>query len=124
MWEKLKSLLTNDQVFYSLLVLLVALGSFALGQASLAPLKQKLPDSRAVLLIASSTPAQKLASPESKAQNNSTAEIVASRSGTKYHLPNCPGAQQIKEENKIYFTSQGAAAAAGYTKAANCPGLK
>ncbi len=50
--------------------------------------------------------------------------VVASKSGTKYHLPDCPGAKQIKESNKISFASVSAARAAGYTPAANCPGLK
>ena len=49
--------------------------------------------------------------------------VVGSRQGTKYHLPWCSGAQRIKEENKIWFESQAAAEAAGYTPAANCPGL-
>lgn len=53
----------------------------------------------------------------------SSAKLVVSRSGTKYHLLNCPGASQIKEENKVYFDSKEQAAAAGYSPAANCPGL-
>ncbi|MEK7586510.1 MAG: hypothetical protein AAB453_01420 [Patescibacteria group bacterium] len=50
--------------------------------------------------------------------------VVASKNGTKYHLPTCPGAKQIKESNKISFTSPEQATLAGYTPAANCPGLK
>lgn len=50
-------------------------------------------------------------------------QLVASKSGTKYHLPNCPGAKQIKESNKIFFNSVEEATRAGYTPAANCPGL-
>jgi hypothetical protein len=50
--------------------------------------------------------------------------VVASKTGSKYHLPNCPGASQIKPENRITFTSESAAEAAGYTPAANCPGLR
>lgn len=48
---------------------------------------------------------------------------VGSRSGTKYHLPSCPGAGRIKEENKVWFQSAEEARANGYTPAANCPGL-
>jgi len=48
---------------------------------------------------------------------------VASKSGTKYHLPTCPGAQRIIETNKIWFTSKAEAEKAGYTPAANCPGI-
>lgn len=53
-----------------------------------------------------------------------TEAVVASRNGTKYHLPSCPGAKQIKPENKITFSSPQEAEAAGYEPASNCPGLK
>jgi methylphosphotriester-DNA--protein-cysteine methyltransferase len=49
--------------------------------------------------------------------------VVASKSGTKYHLPTCPGAKQIKSTNLITFNSKQEAEAAGYTPASNCPGL-
>ena len=48
---------------------------------------------------------------------------VASKSGTKYHLPWCAGAKQIKEENKIWFTTKEEAEKAGYSPAANCKGI-
>lgn len=48
---------------------------------------------------------------------------VASKSGTKYHLPWCGSAKQIKEENKIWFATKAEAEAAGYTPAANCKGI-
>lgn len=48
---------------------------------------------------------------------------VASKSGTKYHLPWCAGAQNIKEENKVYFRTKEEAEAAGYTPASNCKGI-
>ena len=50
-------------------------------------------------------------------------KYVASKSGAKYHLPWCAGAKRIKEENKVWFDTEEAAIAAGYTPAANCPGL-
>jgi len=53
-----------------------------------------------------------------------TGDIVASKQGSKYHLSSCPGAKQIKPENRVVFPSAAAAAAAGYEPAANCPGLK
>jgi len=49
--------------------------------------------------------------------------IVASQKGSKYHLLSCPGAKQIKEENKIYFANEEDARKAGYEAAGNCPGL-
>ena len=50
--------------------------------------------------------------------------VVASKSGTKYHLPWCSGASTIKEENKIWFDSYEEARKAGYTPAGNCKGLE
>jgi hypothetical protein len=52
-----------------------------------------------------------------------TSKVVVSKNGTKYHLPECSGAKQIKEENKVWFNSIAEAQKAGYTAAANCPGL-
>ena len=49
--------------------------------------------------------------------------VVASKNGTKYHLPFCPGADRILETNKIYFASKAEAEKAGYTPAANCKGI-
>lgn len=48
---------------------------------------------------------------------------VGSKSGSKYHLPNCPGALRISAENKVFFASKEEALAKGYTPAANCKGL-
>lgn len=48
---------------------------------------------------------------------------VASKTGTKYHLPTCAGAKQIKEENKVWFSTKEEAEAAGYTPATNCKGI-
>lgn len=50
--------------------------------------------------------------------------FVASKNGTKYHYPWCSGAQSIKEENKIWFSSKEEAEKAGYQPASNCKGLK
>jgi hypothetical protein len=49
---------------------------------------------------------------------------VGSKNSDKLHFPWCPGAQRIKEENKIWFSSLEKAEAAGYQPAGNCPGLK
>lgn len=51
-------------------------------------------------------------------------QVVASKNGTKYHLPTCPGAKQISDKNKITFNSAEEARAAGYSPASNCKGLK
>lgn len=52
-----------------------------------------------------------------------TGEVVGSKNSTKYHLPWCSGAKRISETNKIVFKTVAEAEAAGYTPAANCPGI-
>lgn len=60
----------------------------------------------------------------SKNTDSSSPVVVASKNGTKYHYPWCPGALRIKEENKITFQTIEEAKTAGYEPAANCPGLE
>ncbi len=50
-------------------------------------------------------------------------QVVASKSGTKYYLPTCTGVDRISDTNKVWFTSVSAAQKAGYSPAANCPGI-
>ncbi len=65
------------------------------------------------------TTSQELVKPIGK----SVGKYVASKNSNKYHLPTCPGALRIKEENKIWFDTKEAAEKAGLTPAANCPGI-
>lgn len=51
------------------------------------------------------------------------ARYVASKNGTKYHLPTCSGAKTIAEANKVWFASKEEAEAAGYAPAGNCKGI-
>ena len=51
-------------------------------------------------------------------------EIVASKNSDVYHYVWCPGANQIKEENKIYFNSTKDAEKAGLRPAKNCKELQ
>lgn len=55
---------------------------------------------------------------------NYQGKVVGSKNSDKYHLPDCPGAKQISEKNKIWFDSIEEAEKAGYKPAANCPGLQ
>ncbi len=48
---------------------------------------------------------------------------VASKTGSKYHLPWCAGARTIKPENLIHFQSKAEAEARGYEPAGNCKGI-
>ena len=131
MLPKFKSFLANDLLFYSVLLILIAVGSFGLGRLSVSGtkvpekplfLKENITSASVVNAVPAAT-----ASTSVKAEVatvSKTAAVVGSKSGTKYHLPNCPGAKRIKPANLISFETIDAAKAAGYTPAANCPGLK
>ena len=137
--KKLKRFINDDAVFVSILLVLVGFGSFILGQQSVTRLenvgtsKVSLLANSAVIVdvpqvdekvtvsqpqvISDTKPSELTSKPIS------TTKYVASKSGTKYHFLTCPGAKQIKEDNKIYFNSTAEAESAGYTPASNCPGL-
>jgi hypothetical protein len=107
----------ENELFVGLLLVLVATLSFGLGRMS------KIEDSREPVKI------DQIASMASTSINTAVPqaaegrEYVASKNGTKYHLPWCSGAQRISEANKIYFKSKDEAERAGYSPAANCKGL-
>lgn len=137
MLEKLKSLILNDQVFYSLLIIMVAIISFWLGRLSLLTETTLVEPSVNRVEVKQTELNQKESfsdnnqdtkPPTTKLNNDFSevgeAKVVGSRSGTKYHLTTCPGAKQIKPENLINFSSVAAAEAAGYKPAANCPELQ
>lgn len=116
----------QDVLLVSTMVLL-AMTSFGLGRLSerstpLDPVTLYLPggDPAAAALVS--------ASPGQVGQSVATASAgsayVASRNSDVYHAPECSGAQRIKEENKIWFTTQEEARAAGLRPAANCPVLE
>lgn len=129
MYKKLKSLLADDLVFTSLLLCCVAIVAFLLGRASVheivkteprtGPTVRQTALAPTAVLQSSSTTATSAATPQ-PSDSSETGPIVASKSGTKYHLTTCPGAKQIKTENKIYFATVAAAEASGYAPASNC----
>ncbi len=121
MLEKFKYFLQNDQLFYGLIVILVAVASFSLGRASMTPIVAKNTIPPVTLL---SVPLPVSIPMVTAGEDLETGQLVASKSGSKYHLISCPGAKQIKAENKIFFTSKVQAEAAGYKPAANCPELQ
>ena len=109
----------------ALIIVLVATASFGLGRLSVNAGKGytvhiENPDLSAAALVGQKSTVDPGAPP---AQVASEGEVVASKSGSTYHLPWCPGAAQIKEENKVWFATPQAAQAAGYRPAKNCKGL-
>lgn len=121
MREKLKSLILSDHGFYSLLVILVGFGGYFLGyeEASVKNI-ERLPRSE---VVEEKAVEKALEAKVVKTPTSQEAAVVASKSGTKYHLPSCPGAAQIKSDNRLEFDSIAEAEAAGYKPATNCPGL-
>jgi len=139
--KKFKSLLANDQFFIVAVVFLVGILSFGLGRWSVLPPNLSASPIISIEEISNagrstiSEEPERLpeetdsrptgVSNESRVVTGITSDlvVVASRNGSRYHLPSCPGAKQIKPENLITFSSVAEARAAGYTPAANCPGL-
>lgn len=109
----------NDILIITIFVF-TALASFGLGRISVddrQPVAYELPS-----LPASAT-SLALANHSFPVSGDVAEQLVGSKNGSKYHLLTCPGAFQIKEENKVYFESILQAKASGYEPAKNCPGL-
>ncbi len=134
MLKKLKPLLADDSFYMASLLVLVGISSFGLGRLSVAP-EAGIAAATVSSALSSEQGLQKAVVNTEIATNSATVTertevsnqvlpFVASKSGTKYHKVTCPGAKQIKVDNKIYFATPTEAKAAGYTPAANCPGLQ
>lgn len=116
--------LENKEVFTVLTIILVAFASFGLGRLSKierSAFPVRVENTAAAIEGVEKELPKTLAIPKQVSAKEGS--YVASKTGEKYHLPWCSGAQRIKEENKIWFDSKEAAEQAGYTPAANCKGL-
>ena len=125
MWEKLKRFIEQDTWCYAGLLCLCSLLSFGLGRQSVLENSVTVvpADTSRIMITRHDTHApQPAAAPVGEGSDVAVA-VVASRSGTRYHYTHCPGAKQIKRENRLEFASPSAAEAAGYTLAANCTPL-
>lgn len=111
--EKIKYWLADDRIFYSILLIVVAVTAFGIGRASVTE-----------NLVSSVTPQVEMlqtASPvESGVASTHSTPVVAASGGTRYYYTHCSGVNRIKEENKVFFDSIAAAEAAGYTLALQC----
>ena len=140
MYQSIAGRLNSRELYTILLILLVGFASFGLGRLSKlqegetpirieqasATVFASLPilggDKGAVM--PSSVKDEGLKIKDSPLSLSAGGQIVASRSGSKYHYPWCSGAQRISEANKVWFNSIEEARKAGYTPASNCKGLK
>lgn len=111
----------GSDIFIILVVILVALISFGIGRLTTPktePIQIKNLEKASVEDLKIPTQEQ------GTSEINYQGKVVGSKNSDKYHLPDCPGAKQISEQNKVWFDSIEAAEKAGYKPAANCPGLK
>ncbi|MEK9148267.1 MAG: Ada metal-binding domain-containing protein [Patescibacteria group bacterium] len=127
--QKIKSFLKENQrdLYLASLVFLVSVASFGLGRLSVIwPEKEPIRIENQELGIMNQESGSNISNPNSSSviPNSTAGRFVASRNGSAYHLPECPGAKQIKEENKIWFATAEEARAAGYKPAGNCAGLQ
>jgi len=111
----------KDDWFIVATVILVALIAFGIGRLTApkaAPIQIKNLEETSIEDIENQG---QIYSPAT--EQSDVGQVVGSKNSDKYHLPDCPGAKQISEENKIWFDSIEAAEKAGYKPAGNCPGL-
>ncbi|MEK7607834.1 MAG: hypothetical protein AAB484_02865 [Patescibacteria group bacterium] len=116
----LARILDKRDLYTILIVIFVGLGSFFLGKISSIetnrkPITIERGDWISPESISSTLPNLK--------PNLNKGVYIGSKSGTKYHLLTCPGAKQINEANKIWFSSKIEAEKAGYSPAGNCKGI-
>lgn len=130
MLERIKDFLMDDTCFYATLLLLIAFSSFGLGRWSVLDAGVNTQTASVALqrYASDETSVKNVQGTEEENPNTQSSEAlsgvyVGSKNGSKYHLPWCPGAKQIKKENEIWFQTKEEAQNAGYTPAANCKGM-
>ncbi len=112
-----------------MLILLVFLGShtclFLLGITLERSFMQKKSSAHVIYppLMTVKTPVidQKQSEPVPEREPVKIFEIVASKTGSVYYSKDCTAYTRIKEENRVYFTSESDALAQGLQKSSRCP---
>ena len=134
--EKIKHFLSSQKgknILTVLILILVGLGSFSLGRMSKGSYEAKLSPQY------SSEMAQKAVSEVNSANTGQTSQkgvsgvsassgasvpagknFFASSRGTKYYPVGCPAGQNLKPDNRVYFTTGEEAQKAGYTLSSSC----
>lgn len=122
----------SKDIFVALIVVLVGLGSFALGRISALETAREgelrviaenaeVSTLESVAEISSASTSQHAVGAPSLPKVEG--KYVGARSGKAYYLPWCGGVKQIREENKVWFATKEEAEARGYHPAANCKGM-
>lgn len=131
--QKVKYWLQEYQpdIYIALIIVLVGVSSFGLGRLSSVwsdkePIRIEEPNMPPDNNNMAATNNNRVISQINSLNNkgaDSQKKYVASKSGSAYHYPWCPGAAKIKEENKIWFFTKEEAESKGYKPAQNCEGL-
>lgn len=131
-YKKINSwfIVNQKDLFLAVLIVLTSIISFGFGRLSaIWPEKTPITITNNKQLTTHNNDETKLQynRPQADKNPNSPKELVgkyvASKKGTAYHYPWCPGALKIKEENKIWFQTKEEAEKLGYKPAGNCDGL-
>ena len=113
----------KDDWFIVATIILVALISFGIGRLTTPKTEPILIKNLEKASVGDLIIEQSSSVPTGVGTTEDKGQVVGSKNSDKYHLPDCPGAKQISEQNKIWFASIAEAEKAGYKPAANCPGL-
>ena len=114
----------NTELYLTAAIVLVAVISFGLGRLS------KIREEKTPITIENVKENEETSESKSLSTSNVDSGIkadkifVASRNGKKYYYAWCESANVIKEQNRVWFSTQAEAEKAGYQPAANCKGLK
>ena len=122
-YEKIKGYLkeSGKDLLLGLIVFLVALASFGLGRLSAVWPKShaitiRQSEHTANLSLGARVGGKESGLASTTRQKDLHGMYVASKNGTAYHFPWCPGAQKMKEGNKIWFQTKEEAEAKARTR--------
>ena len=104
-----------DEVFWILLVVFVALGSFALGARYE---RETFLETHPVSLSRDDRIVQ--AWHDFMKEKKNEAHYFASKNGTVYYPLACPAGERIAEDNRVYFENEDEARSAGYKQSKRC----
>ncbi len=128
--EKVKEFFVNykSDLYIASIIFFVGMASFGLGRLSIVwPKKEPIAIESYLETDLPEAPIKKEGEEKSTMPQSRTTQAagryVASKSGSYYHLPWCPGARRIKDSNKIWFQDKKEAEARGLKPAGNCEGL-
>jgi len=110
----------NKELYLMAIIILTAVISFGLGRLS------KIREEKTPITIENTKIGESKSLSTFDVDSGIKADkiFVASKNGKKYYYAWCESANVIKEQNRVWFSTQAEAEKAGYQPAANCKGLK